>query len=445
MYLTQLADLQNALKQAEATITSHVAQASVGENEAAALRSAVEAAEASHTALVNAQKVKDAELQASLTNISQLQQKVSELQDYKDRTTETVARMSAENTSTSEMLRCAQVDNEHLSKQLWSSTDEKATLEAALATLKDGLLQHNATIERLSDSLIHSQDEAAAFRNEIGILKLSVLTLEKDLGISTKTAEELAAQHVASEKDRIDLATGLEKAKNTIVEMTLSAEETEKRLYAAKSAAEQFQADTKAQEVVVQDLRLQLAAAQSEVAAATEQLFATQANHVQEVTKQTSIISGLEQHLESARTELQSKLREQVAQLREARLSLEAEQRRSSNLEENLTATSGKVQEVEEELSDVKESKEADERTIENLKEMFSALRETQMRSLTELDKKVSFRFFNCPEYNLSIVLVGRIRTFFAYAQKATNQERWQSALTEIDVIPKPSRGFLGT
>jgi chromosome segregation ATPase len=424
-YLTQLADLQNALNQAEASITSHVAQASIAKNEAASLRSAVGAAKASHTALVNTQETKDAELEASRTNISQLQQKIGELQEHQDRAMETVARLSADNFSTSEMLRSAQVDNEHLSKRLSLSTNETATLEAALATAKDDLLQCNATIERLSDSLIHSQDEAAALRNEVGALKLSVFTLEKDLDISTETAEELAAQLAASKKDRINLAMDLEKGKNGIAKMTLFLEETENRLSAANSAAEQFQADAKGKEIVVQDLRLQLAAAQSETALATDQLSAAQADHVQESTKQMSVISGLEQRLESTRTELQSRLREQGAQLVEAKLNLEAEQRRSSDLQGNLTAAYDKVQEVEEELICIRESKEADERTIDSLKEMFSALRETQIRSLTDLDNKVLL-VCNCLRYNpkLQILLIGCVRTCFACAQKTIDQER---------------------
>jgi len=389
-YLMQLAGFQNSLSQAEAAITSHVAQASTAKDEAEALRSAVEAAEASNTTLVNKQKITDAELQEYLTNISKLEEQVSELQAYKVRTVETVAQMSTQNASISKKLQSAEARNEYLSSQLSTVANEKTTLELAWATSKYDLAQRSAALETLSESLVQAQEETAALLNELNIMKLSVLRLEKDLGISRKTAEELNLQLATSGEERAELTIQLIDAKQIIVDMSSSLKETNYKLSSVESAAERFQAEAKANEVDAQQLRLQLTAVQSEALTTAEQLFASQAGHARESTEQKSI-SDLQQRLESTQTELQLQLQKQGDQLVETKRTLEAEQKRSSDLEERLEATVNKTQEAEEELSDMREFKKADERTIESLKEMFTTLRETQMRSLAELDNKVSW------------------------------------------------------
>lgn len=358
-YVMELAGLQSTLSQA---IASHVAQALIAENEAKALRSAVEATEVSNAALTEKQKATDADLQAS---VNQLQQTIDELEAYKEKTKEKVTQLSMESASIAGRLQTAEASNEHFSNQLSAAADE------------------------LSEFLAQAQEEADSLRKEVSVTKLRISTLDKDLGISKRTAEDLIAQLAASMEERADLAVQLEHSKQTIRDITSSFGETEKRLATVESAAEKFQAEAKAHEVEAQDLRTQLTTAQIQASTTAEQLSTAQMNHAQEFAKQASTILNLEQQLESTRAELQSQLEKQGTQLVETKLSLEAEQKRSSDLEEQLRSAVSRIQEAEEELSDIEESKEADERTIQNLKEMFSTLRETQMRSLAELDNEV--------------------------------------------------------
>jgi chromosome segregation ATPase len=179
----------------------------------------------------------------------------------------------------------------------------------------------------------------------------------------------------------------LERAKKTIEHLNSSIEETKTRLSAMETAAEEFENEAKMRGVEVQGLRSQLIETQQKASTTAEQLSAAQTSHARESSTQASMILELEERLETNRAELQL----QVQKLMETTHSLQTTQKRSTELEENLNGTMGRLQDVEEELSDMKESKQADEQTIHSLKEMFSALRDTQMRSLAELNNKVPY------------------------------------------------------
>ena len=435
-YMTQLTGMQSALSQAEAIIASHVAQALVSKSEAEALRSAVEAAEVCNAALADKGKATDAEILAHLSNISQLNKKLEELQAYRDETANAIVRMSAENTSISESLQTAEASNEYLSSQLFAAADEKAILELALETSKSDLLQREETVEKLSESLFQAQGQISSLRDELATMKLRISSQDNDLSISKKIAEELTTQLAAVGEERADLATQLENSKTTIRDATISFEDTKKRLSTAESTARKFQAEANAYQAEAEDLGSKLIAAQNEVLAAAEQLSTAQMSHAQESTKQALAFSDLEKCLESTQAELQLQLQKQGGQLAEAKLNLEVEQKRSSDLETKLQTAAGRIQEFEEELSDIKESKEADERTIQNLKEMFSTLRETQMRSLADLDNKVSL-ISKCPTGCDHYLFIGCFRTFFPRSQTAIRPERWQgtSSPTDVDLI----------
>ncbi|GLB45197.1 hypothetical protein LshimejAT787_2001020 [Lyophyllum shimeji] len=340
---------------------------------------------------------------------------------------EAVARLTSQITALDDSLSQEKANVQKLAKSLAAAEQEGVTLRQQVATKEVSVsaLRSELDLSRHSTAELTMQlaavtsekadisgrlDEAktiiTASASSMTQLKESLRTTTDQLRQSESAAAQIQAnldatvRELSAEKDR---SQGLRDAAES---KDLELHRLREQLSATETRVERLQAEAMAKETKIRELRSELADARDQVSAAQDSLTSANATHALESDKQASVISGLQNllsgaqsqieglksELESARSrsaELQALVDEQSAELGEATVKLDSERHRASRVEAELAAAIGRAQEVEEELSELKISKEADEATIENLKGMFSALRDTQMKSLAELDSKV--------------------------------------------------------
>ncbi|KAF5375723.1 hypothetical protein D9615_009351 [Tricholomella constricta] len=373
------------------------------------LRDAEDAHESLHSQLTSALDENSAlagTLKDSETLVAALTSQVSTLEDSKSQDNANIEQLTVS-------LTAAQKDVATLRQQVTAAEFSASTLQLELGLskqAKDELTTRLAAIvdERagLSSQLGEALTTISASASSLDQLKEALATTTGDLNKSKTAAAELQANLNATTdelKAREDQLRALEEA---VAKRDQELRRLAGNLSVAESMAEKFRAEAAASETKVEELCTQLAAAHGLASAAQELLSSTKASHAVECEKQVSAISGLEDLLRGAQAQienlrseldtvrlanvqLQAQVNGQSIELGETRVNLDSARQQASRLEFDLLAASAKVLEVEEELSELKVAKEADEASIENLKEMFSSLRESQMRSLAELDSKV--------------------------------------------------------
>ncbi|KAF8887571.1 hypothetical protein BD779DRAFT_1672702 [Infundibulicybe gibba] len=316
---------------------------------------------------------------------------------------------------------------EGLQNQLLST---EANLEAAQTQISESartLAARQAQLDGANQTTGAVQIELAAVRQELhqvasqyDAAQTTIAQVEGEKTALKSTAEDLVSKLASARDEAIETKTALitatsqlKEAKEGVAGLTHDLEvkdsemnELRKTLSTAESTAGMFRNEVAARDRKIQELAVQLEGAQknaealeASISTTEEKLVLERVDHkantvgLQElVTSTQAKVETLGAELDVARKsqlEATTQLKESQEQLSSVRGDLAAEQKRAGGLETDLTDATGKLQEAEEEITDLNKSKAEDASTIETLKDMFAKLRESQMRSLAELDNKV--------------------------------------------------------
>lgn len=388
--VSQLSVLSEKLEETETSNESLLSQLSVAMDEKSAVQVALDAAEASVTALTSQVVGLEESISQSKTNTDELSQSLAMAHDD-------AATLRQKITMTELLVSTLQSD-------LKISKETAAGLTAELAAVTS---EHADLLMRIENE----QKAASASAQSLDELKAILTTTTDDL----RAAERVAAESQLNLDTTVANLRAAEDRNRGLVE-NLTKKEAEsgqlaEHMLMAESMAEKFRDEAKANETKARDLLLQFTELQGIASAAQELLSTTETSHALESSQQRSVISEIENHLKCARTEaeglktdlhsawtvnaeLQAQLDAQVGELADVGAKLEEERKRAAKLETDLLSAVDKVQVLEEEISDLNASKKADETTIEELKGMFANLRETQTRSFAEMTSKARLRHY---------------------------------------------------
>ncbi|KAF9458224.1 hypothetical protein BDZ94DRAFT_1313465 [Collybia nuda] len=270
-YLHELSDAREALSRTELRFAAQASQVATAENQAAALRSTLEAAAAelesqktSQIRIFAEKEILQAEFAAQkhlvdgleeektvhLERISHLEGTLDALKATNNTVSEALSSATTEGLSVSEKLKALESNNESLLAQLSVAQGEKSALEVALETseasvvslafqtegLQDALSQENARVAEHSASLSHAQADIITLREKIITTEQSVSKLETDLTISNANVDDLRTQLTVATDAREALVSQLEEARKATADSAASLTEVKSTLATATNS-----------------------------------------------------------------------------------------------------------------------------------------------------------------------------------------------------------------
>ncbi|KAF9010272.1 hypothetical protein BDQ17DRAFT_1421512 [Cyathus striatus] len=264
--------------------------------------------------------------------------------------------------------------------------------ESEVKCLKESLHQAETIISK------HKNQETA-ISSDIAAERSRADSLEASVHIHLRTISGLELQIKGLETETEGLSRSLLGAKEHNESLT-------QLLALASQNVDNFQTQLMQNDITIEELRTSLSDSQTEVKILHERITSTVAENKQCVAK-------LESEITSAKTtvlDLQKQVNELTIKLTTAdecnrqineeceqqkvdiitlRGSLSEEQNRSNILDEKLEKEMMVGKGLEEEVLALRSSKAADELTIKELHSVFTELRDSQMKTLTEIENKI--------------------------------------------------------
>ncbi|PFH48964.1 hypothetical protein AMATHDRAFT_148685 [Amanita thiersii Skay4041] len=355
----------------------------------------------------------------------ELQKAREEMSLQKENTlTERLEESRTKNESIMEQLRTHLDRNTELEDMLRESREATEELRGHVATLERACAERDSVAAELKVTCLCAQERENELRERTTSLERIHQNLRQDLASASPYYEFLKqaiTQHSATisslktDHDRVvsELGQVIESTKSDVAahaelasKLSAELEQLKQSLAQAESIADNIQEQIAVKEGNLDSLRSQLVDAQVSVTETKQSLAVAEERHSAEREKYEQAVAELEQSLtatrreidvstkrlgssESAQGELRLQLEARTKEVKEIRLSLDAETDRQFALESDLAAAITKARDAEARTVELQTSKEADERAIKALKESFVRLRDTQMRAFAELGDEV--------------------------------------------------------
>lgn len=322
------------------------------------------------------------QLETANARSEEREQALTHLQAVLDETRETLSEQDA-------TLRVSEASKDNLRSEIQSS---RAALNTLLAQLDQ------KTTERISIEV-----ELETVRQGNAELKAKNAEQEEMIGILNEKLSESRAAITLNSEQTAQMHARCGELASAINQKEASLKAMQESLSKTESMAGKFRQQLGSSEEKARELERQLNDANDRISTTNSDLsmeFSAKERVRKELGDAQRLISEMKAQIDDLRDkiknagekamELETRLK-QTTESRDALVgALRDEQVRSIEMESDLTETLGKVHEANDTIEELRQSKEVDNAAIANLQDLFRELRDRQLETLNELEKKVS-------------------------------------------------------